>query len=56
MGISQEETDGTYNWDFEETLMKGLLRDDGRAKELIRDIEAPRDLQKRVPRHYHLWV
>lgn len=44
VSVSQEETDGTFNWDFEETLMKGQLRDEGRAKEPSRDAEAPSDL------------
>ena len=29
MGISQEEADGTFNWDSEETLLKGPLGDKG---------------------------
>lgn len=44
--ISQEEADGTFNWDFEEMLMKGLLRDEGRAR-MTRDPEAPSDSQWR---------
>ena len=29
VGIGQEEADGTFNWDSEETLMQGPLRDKG---------------------------
>lgn len=46
-GVSQVATDGTFGCDSEETLMKGRLRDEGRAKELTRDAEAPGHAQQR---------